>query len=269
MNLNSCRMFTTSSSSNRTGNKQRNKVKLEKGGISDNKGLIQHFWAPKIRDIRHWDKYEWIFSVSSLVQFVGFLSYDFILLRALSLISATGLMVAHRGRRFFVGWFWAFSVAIANVVALYIMLREKYSHNLSGLSKEESFIYHTFFEAFNITPLEYKTVIKMGHFKTMPRGETLTVHGLIGDKVFVILSGQCLVLNDNNEVVGVISGGNQKSFVGEIALIDETQDEATATVKTNSEFCRILYWNVDDMKLTICIYSHKRYIIYIHTNIYI
>ena len=32
------------------------------------------------------------------------------------------------------------------------------------------------------------------------------------------------------------------------ALIDDTQDEATATVKTDSEQCRVLLFNVEDMK---------------------
>lgn len=186
----------------------------------NNVGYIRrYFWAPDVRDIRHWDKFEWIFSFSSLFQFLGFLSYDFILLRALSLISASGLMVAHTGRRFFVGWFWAFSFAIANIIALYYMLREKYSHDLRGLNQEESFIYHNFFKPFSITALEYKQIIKYGNFITLQRGETLTVCGLISDKVFLLLSGQCLVLNHKNHTVGIISGGHKKSFVGEIGKL--------------------------------------------------
>jgi len=203
---------------------------------------------PRFRNIHHWDKYEWIFTVSSLFQFLGFLSYDYMLLRALSLLSASGMMVAHTGRRFFVGWFWALSFATANIIALWYMLREKYSHDLGGLSQEEAQIFKTYFEPFQITPLEYKQIVKCGQFVTMKRGETLTVHGLISENVFLLLKGQCIVLNDLGESIGVISGGNKRSFVGEIALIDDTQDEATATVKTDSEQCRLLIFKVDDMK---------------------
>eukprot|EP01083_Nonionella_stella_P140442 430702_1 len=203
---------------------------------------------PQIRDIRRWDKYEWIYTAASLVQFLGFLSYDPIILRAFSFTSAAGLMVAHTGRKFFVGWFWAFSFAFANGIALYVFLREKYSWDVSSLTEEESFIYSAFFEPFGIAPLEYKQIIRIGHFINMNRGETLTLSGLICDKVFLLLSGQCVVINDNSEAIGTISGGHKKSFVGEIALIDDTQDEATATVRTNSETSRLLYWNVNELK---------------------
>lgn len=175
-------------------------------------------YIPRFRNIHHWDKYEWIFSFSSMVQFIGFLSYDYMLLRVLSLLSASGLMIAHTGRRFFVGWFWAFSFASANIIALWYMLREKYSHDLGGLTQEQAQIYFTYFEPFAITPLEYKQIAKIGHFVTMKRGETLTIHGLISDNVFLLLSGQCIVINDAGETVGIISGGTKKSFVGEIGM---------------------------------------------------
>ncbi len=191
-----------------------------------------------------------------MVQLCGFLSYDYTILRVLSFLSAGGLMVAHTGRKFFVGWFWACSFAVANILALYFILREKYSLDLRGLNEEQLCIFHTYFEPFHISPLEYKQVLKVGKFITMNRGETLTVSGLICDKVFLVLEGQCVVLNNDEcpQTIGIISGGHQRSFVGEIALIDDTQDEATATVKTNSEKTRLLYWDVMKLKylLTHC-----------------
>ena len=212
---------SSSSPSSLSSSPSSNKPQHDKDdSIDQEDDNIDHrlFNPPTPTQISNWDKWEWIFSVSSLVQFLGFLSYDFILLRFLSLLSAGGLMIAHRGRRFFVGWFWAFSFATANVVALYIMLREKYSQDLGGLNNEEATIYHTFFEPFQITPLEYKQIIKLAHITTMPRGETLTICGLVGDKVFLLLSGQCLVVNDDGDTVGLISGGSKKSFVGEIGM---------------------------------------------------
>ena len=209
---------------------------------------FHRYLMPKFRDIRKWDKYEWIFSASFLVQFIGFMSYDFMFLRCLSLISASGLMIAHYGRQFFVGWFWAMTLFMANIFTLYYMLKEKYSLNLSELNDEEQFIFHQFFKPFDIRPMEYKHFLKIGHFQTVSKGETLTIKDLICDKVYLIIKGQCVVVNEFNERIGQISGGNRKSFVGEIALIDDTQDVATATVSTSSEETRLLYWNVDDLK---------------------
>lgn len=203
---------------------------------------------PAIRNIRHWDRFEWIFSVSAFVQFLGFLSYDYTVLRVLSLTSASGLMIAQAGRRFFVGWFWAFSFAVANAVAIAHLLREKYSSSTAGLSAEETRIFHTFFEPFDVHSLEYRAIVKCGSFVSLPRGSTLTVAGLVSDKVFLLLEGQCVVLNGDGERIGVISGGTKKSFLGEIALIDESQDVATATVRTDSEQCRFLIWSVDDLQ---------------------
>lgn len=39
-----------------------------------------------------------------------------------------------------------------------------------------------------------------------------------------------------------------KSFVGEISLIDDTQDVAIASVQTNSEICRVLWWKTKYLK---------------------
>ena len=216
---------------------------------------FHRYVMPKFRDIRKWDKFEWIFSASFLVQFIGFLSYDFMFLRCLSLISSTGLMIAHYGRQFFVGWFWAMALFMANIFTLYHMLREKYSLDMGGLTAEEESIYSQFFKPFAISPLEYKHILKIGQFEDVGRGETLTVKGLICDKLFFIVSGQCVVLNGLNEQIGVIVGGNKKAFVGEIALIDDTQDVATATVKTNTEKTRLLYWDVDELKYFL---SHSK-----------
>eukprot|EP01084_Bolivina_argentea_P315737 547114_1 len=244
------------SSNNKTPNKNISFLRNNKQNTSNNTNKQNIPLMPEFRHIRQWDKFEWIFSCANMFQFIGFLSYDYTFLRILSLLSASGLMVAHTGRKFFVGWFWACSFAVANIVALYFILREKYSLDLRGLNEEELAIYHTYFEPFIISPLEYKHILSIGKFITMNRGETLTVSGLICDKVFLILYGQCVVLNndDQPQTIGIISGGHQRSFVGEIALIDDTQDAATATVKTNSEKTRLLYWDVNRLKylLTHC-----------------
>ena len=119
------RRFSSSQpSSNKGSSKDVDNDRDDKIDKDDDYSSIDHrlFNPPTIRDIRKWDKFEWIFSVSSLFQFLGFLSYDFILLRCFSLLSASGLMIAHRGRSFFVGWFWCFSFATANIIALYFML---------------------------------------------------------------------------------------------------------------------------------------------------
>ena len=230
------------------------------------------------KNISKWDVWEWTFTFASCIQLAGFLSTDVLQLRVLSLLSAISFMVAHANRRFFVGWFWALSFAISNIMAIYFLWKHRYHNTLKGrIDSEAMKVYKKYFVQYDITPYEFGQLLRVCHRTNDPNNEnskiepktSLTVAGMPTEKLYLLLDGTLGIFNKDGKFIGYAtrkleedddssdeedsdSGGSivvdDPCFIGEFTLLNLsiTNEGATATVKTETE-CSLMWWYLKDI----------------------
>jgi len=204
------------------------------------------FWAPNIKNVKDWEKWDYIFSFASLLQLVGFASPDVIPLRVLSAMSAVSFMAAHAGRKFFVGWFWALSFCSVNVTVLLYVFSKKWES--MSFTEEENKLFEGYFAPYHMTQLEFKRLMKMSHRKDVLHNETITAEGLPVDKLYFITKGEYIVLEEETIVAHVNSESDQSlDWIGEISFLSEHVAPATKTVKSHGK-AELLWWNRDELK---------------------
>ncbi len=106
-------------------------------------------------------------------------------------------------------------------------------------SEEEQALHQNIFQAF--TPIEFKELVKMGHWHSVPAEVVLVSEGEMFDKIIYIHDGDAEVITKRKRVNTIGDG----SFVGEMGFI--TNEPAIATVRTTSPM-RYLYWSRNELE---------------------
>ncbi|ETO20076.1 cyclic nucleotide-binding domain protein [Reticulomyxa filosa] len=204
------------------------------------------FWAPNIKNIKDWEKWDYIFSFASLLQFVGFASPDVVALRGFSAMSAATFMVAHAGRKFFVGWFWALSFCSVNTIMLIYLFSKKWGS--MTLDEDEKELYDMYFAPYHMTQLEFKRLMKLSRKREVLPNETITAEGLPIDKLYFVTKGEYVVLKDETIIAHVNSQFDQSlDWIGETSFLSDTVQLATETVKSHDKV-ELIWWNRDELK---------------------
>ncbi|ETO08529.1 cyclic nucleotide-binding domain protein [Reticulomyxa filosa] len=196
--------------------------------------------------IKDWEKWDYIFSFASLLQFVGFASPDVVPLRAFSAASAASFMIAHAGRKFFVGWFWALSFCSVNVIMLAYLFSKEWE--TMSFTEEETQLFEAYFAPYHMTKLEFKRLMKLARKKEIMPNETITIQGIPVDKLCFVTKGEYVVLENDVIIAHVNSELDQNlDWVGEISFLSDQIQPASKTVKSNGKV-ELLWWYRNDLK---------------------
>lgn len=109
-----------------------------------------------------------------------------------------------------------------------------------GLSKEDEEL----FSSFNsLTPGEFRSLMKIGAWKTAGHDTKITIEGVIPEYLFYVLGGS-ITIDKNGRTIIV----DPKTFIGEVAFLHETPASATVSLEPGS---RYVQWPVSQLRKRI------------------
>ena len=107
------------------------------------------------------------------------------------------------------------------------------------MDEEEKELYATLFQ--NMSPVEFKKLIRLGDWDRVPRGRVILKEGDTVRHLTLLYNGAMKVTREGQEIASLKDG----SFIGEMGFITEKPASATVTATTNT---RIIQWRKDALK---------------------
>jgi hypothetical protein len=176
--------------------------------------------------------------ISCLLVLLSFLVRDMLLLRALAILSSLVWIGAMIGTHHLIvaSLLWNTVFVLINVWQIFSLLKESRDVDFNP---EERGLFESLFIHFK--PGEFVRILRQGNWIDLPQGTVLVKKGTLADGIWILCSGEAVVLNDDASIKARL-GIND--MIGEMSYLTGTP--ATTSVQV-SQSGRGLFWTRDSL----------------------